>query len=47
MQGAQDAGFRSAWINRTEAVWPADIPDAHVTVTDLTQLADWLEENAA
>ena len=47
VQGAHGAGFRSAWINRTAAVWPAEIACAHVTVTDLTQLADWLEENAA
>lgn len=47
VQGAHDAGFQSAWINRADAVWPTEIPPAHLTITDLQQLAEWLEEVSA
>jgi len=47
VQGAHDAGFRSAWINRTGAVWPAEITPPHLTITTLQQLADRLDEVSA
>ena len=40
VQGAHGAGFRSAWINRTGAVWPAEITPPHLTITTLQQLAE-------
>ena len=43
VEGAHTAGFASAWINRTQAVWPAEIIPAHLNLTDLTQLADALD----
>jgi putative hydrolase of the HAD superfamily len=47
VQGAHDAGFRSAWINRTGAVWPAEIMPPHLTITTLLQLAERLEKVSA
>ena len=44
VEGAQAAGFRSAWINRTQARWPAELKQADITVTDLSQLADLIDE---
>lgn len=44
VEGAQAAGFRSAWINRTEARWPTELKPADITVTDLSQLADLMDE---
>ncbi len=43
VHGAARAGMRSCWINRTRAVWPADLPPADIEVSDLHQLADWLD----
>jgi HAD superfamily hydrolase (TIGR01549 family) len=40
--GARAAGMRSAWLNRTEAVWPQG-PAADIVVRDLRELADWLD----
>ena len=37
--GARAAGMRSAWLNRTRAVWP-DAPPADITVQTLHELAD-------
>lgn len=40
--GARNAGLMTAWVNRTGAAWPHEhAPD--VVVTDLAQLADWLD----
>jgi FMN hydrolase / 5-amino-6-(5-phospho-D-ribitylamino)uracil phosphatase len=43
--GARDAGLHTAWINRTQAPWPASLgapPD--LDLPDLGALADWLDE---
>ena len=43
VDGARQAGLRTAWINRTNEDWPSDIeaPDAIVTtMTELRQLLD-------
>lgn len=39
VQGAHNAGFQSAWINRTQALWPADVAPARHTITSLGELA--------
>jgi putative hydrolase of the HAD superfamily len=39
VQGAHNAGFQSAWINRTQALWPADVAPARHTITTLGELA--------
>ncbi len=44
IDGAHGAGFRSAWINRTGAHWPAELKQADISVTDLNRLADILDE---
>ena len=38
VQGAHNAGFQSAWINRTQAQWPAEITPARHTITRLDEL---------
>lgn len=38
VQGAHNAGFQSAWLNRTNAQWPTDILPAHHTIATLTDL---------
>jgi FMN hydrolase / 5-amino-6-(5-phospho-D-ribitylamino)uracil phosphatase len=43
VQGAQNAGFQSVWINRSNALWPSDMPPPQLTLTNLQQLADRLE----
>lgn len=44
--GAHGAGLRTCWINRTHATWPSQHADPHLTFTDLTALADWLEASS-
>ncbi len=36
--GARNAGVQTAWINRFEAVWPADIAQPDVIARDMTEL---------
>jgi len=43
--GAQRAGLRTCWINRTAAGWPAQLPPPDLEVTTLSALADWLDAN--
>jgi HAD superfamily hydrolase (TIGR01549 family) len=38
IQGAHNAGFQSAWINRTNTQWPTDITPAQYTISTLTEL---------
>lgn len=45
--GAAAAGLPSCWINRHGAHWPAHLAPPTVAVSDLTQLADWLDAGAA
>ena len=43
--GAQAAGLRTAWINRIDATWPAQVRAPDATFTTLSACADWLDEN--
>jgi 2-haloalkanoic acid dehalogenase type II len=47
IQGAHDAGFQSAWINRTEAVWPTELKPAHYQVSTLSALVTQLKSDSA
>lgn len=40
--GAIDAGLRTAWMNRTDAVWPQHLPAPDATITTVTELRDLL-----
>ena len=40
--GAQQAGFQSAWINRSQALWPSELLPADHTITELTELTQLL-----
>jgi putative hydrolase of the HAD superfamily len=42
VQGAHNAGFQSAWINRTQALWPSEIMPPRHTITGLNQLVHLL-----
>ncbi len=47
VRGAREAGLRSAWINREQRPWPADMgPPPELDLPDMTALADWLEAHA-
>ena len=39
---ARAAGFASVWVSRRAHDWPAELPGADLTVTDLGALADAL-----
>jgi putative hydrolase of the HAD superfamily len=41
--GAQRAGLRSCWINRTKERWPAKLPRPDLEFATLAGLADWLD----
>ncbi|MBW8823193.1 MAG: HAD family hydrolase [Xanthomonadales bacterium] len=45
--GAQAAGLQTAWINRTDAVWPADARAPDATFTTLSACTDWLDAHHA
>lgn len=45
--GAQSAGLRTAWINRVDARWPADLRAPDLTFTTLSACADWLDAHHA
>lgn len=45
--GAQDAGLRTAWINRVDGTWPADLRAPDTTFTTLSACADWLDAHHA
>lgn len=36
--GARDAGCRTAWINRSDLVYPQDMPPADINITSLDEL---------
>jgi FMN hydrolase / 5-amino-6-(5-phospho-D-ribitylamino)uracil phosphatase len=43
VQAARCLGMEAVWVNRYDRVWPDDLPPPALTVTDLHQLADWLD----
>jgi len=43
IRGAQQAGMRTAWVNRRGEEWPAEWPDPDATVETMHELADWLD----
>lgn len=44
VQGARDAGLRTAWLNRAGLPWPDELGAApDLILRDLTALADWVE----
>ena len=45
--GAQDAGLRTAWINRVDGTWPSDLRAPDGTFTTLSACADWLDAHHA
>jgi putative hydrolase of the HAD superfamily len=48
IQGARDAGMRTAWINRRQEAWPNDVSPPGMVIGDLrelvAQLEPWLEQ---
>lgn len=44
IDGAQKAGLRTAWINRTDEVWPEGIDEPDVVITTITELTTLLAE---
>ncbi len=43
VRGAQEAGLRSAWINRNGETWPDDLPEPDAVVTTIPELQELLE----
>ncbi len=43
VEGARNAGMRTAWINRNGAPWPARLLPADIAVTSVTELARVLD----
>lgn len=43
VQAARSLGIAAVWVNRHGRAWPQGLPEPLFTVTDLNQLADWLE----
>ena len=43
VEGARLVGMRTAWVNRSEATWPAELAPPNYVVTDLTALAVLVE----
>jgi 2-haloalkanoic acid dehalogenase type II len=43
IEGAKQAGMRTAWINRTEEAWPDHLDEPDVIVTTITELRLHLE----
>jgi putative hydrolase of the HAD superfamily len=46
VQAARRLGIAAVWVNRHGHVWPQGLSEPLFTVTDLHQLADWLERGA-
>ncbi len=42
VEASRAAGMRSAWINRFDQPWPANIARADIDIVDCSQLADAL-----
>ncbi len=45
--GAIDAGLRTAWMNRTDAIWPEHLPAPDATITTITELRELLRDAIA
>jgi HAD superfamily hydrolase (TIGR01549 family) len=46
--GARDAGLRTAWMNRSGEAWPTELgAPPELDLRDMTELAEWLEQNDA
>lgn len=43
VKGAQDAGLRTAWINRHDDEWPDDLPDPDAIISTIPQLYELLQ----
>ena len=43
VKGAQEAGLRTAWINRNEDSWPDDLPEPDAVVSDIVELQKLLQ----
>jgi len=46
VKGAQQAGLRTAWINRNGETWPDDLPEPDAVVTTIPELQQLLEPAA-
>lgn len=46
VEGARAAGFRTAWMNRSDMPWPADLSRPDAQVAQLSELADLLDGRA-
>lgn len=47
VEAARRLGIEAVWVNRSGRVWPDDLAPPTLTVTDLHQLADWLDDRPA
>jgi putative hydrolase of the HAD superfamily len=43
VNGAREAGLRTAWINRTDEGWPADLCEPDAVVTNIVELHELLQ----
>ena len=43
VQGARDAGLRTAWINRNDEAWPNDLPEPDAVVSTIAELHELLQ----
>lgn len=43
VNGAREAGLKTAWVNRHAAMWPDDLPDPDAIVTTISELHDLLK----
>jgi putative hydrolase of the HAD superfamily len=43
IRGAQEAGLRTAWINRRDEEWPDDLPHPDAVVTTISELQELLQ----
>ena len=46
VNGAREAGLRTAWINRNDEAWPDELPEPDAVVTSIPELYELLEPAA-
>jgi 2-haloalkanoic acid dehalogenase type II len=46
VEAARALGIEAVWVNRHRRAWPADLTPPVLEVTDLHQLADWLDSQS-